>query len=58
MLRFLFILMPSVLLACSKDQPTPVAPSRVMVDLVSIPTNGGATDQLRQHGTHHQQGDA
>ena len=43
MLRFLFILMPSVLIACSKDQPTPVAPSRIMVDLVSIPTNGGAT---------------
>ena len=39
MLRLLFILMPSLLIACSKDKPAPVAPAGKVVAAPAAPTN-------------------
>ena len=39
MLRLLFILMPSLLIACSKDKPTPVAPAGKVVVAPAAPAN-------------------
>ena len=37
MLRVLFILLPSLLIACSKDKPAPVAPAGKAVATVDAP---------------------